>query len=137
MPSFKFVVSHKGKSYQVEKDQKDAPVMGKKIGEKISGEFLGLGGYELQITGGSDKDGFPMRPDVEGVVRRRIMLTKGIGFRADVKGLRRRKMVRGNTVAQDIMQINCKVVKAGEKPLEDVFGKKETKEEGKEEVKAE
>jgi small subunit ribosomal protein S6e len=137
MPAFKFVISHQGKSYQVEKDQKDAPVLGKKLGDKVDGSFLGLNGYELEITGGSDKDGFPMRPDIEGVMRRRILLEKGIGFRADVKGLRRRKMVRGNTIAQDIAQVNCKVTKAGHAHLDEVLGKKEKAEEGKTEVKAE
>ena len=38
-----------------------------KIMEKIDGNTLGLSGYELQITGGSDKSGFPMRRDIEGV----------------------------------------------------------------------
>jgi small subunit ribosomal protein S6e len=137
MAVFKFVISEKGKGYQIEKDQKDAPVLGKKIGDKISGDFLGLAGYDLEVTGGSDKDGFPMRRDIEGVVRRRIIITKGIGLHTDVEGLRRRKMLRGNTIAADVSQINCKVVKAGEKTLEDIFGKKENKAEGKEEAKKE
>lgn len=131
MPSFKFVVSDRGKSYQVEKDQKDAPVLGKKIGDEIDGGFLGLQGYTLRITGGSDKDGFPMRLDMEGVMRRRLLLTKGIGFKTDIEGLRRRKMVRGNTIAQDIVQVNCSVVKTGEKSLDELLGKKENREEEK------
>ncbi len=129
---FKFVISDRGKSYQIEKDQKDTPVMGKKIGDALQGDFLGLHGYELQINGGSDKDGFPMRKDVEGVVRRRIIITKGIGLHTDVEGLRRRRMIRGNTIGTDIAQINCKVAKAGEKSLEEMFGKKEPKEDKKE-----
>ena len=128
MPNFKFVISDGSKSYQVEKDQKDCPVMGKKIGETVSGDFLGLSGYELQITGGSDKDGFPMRTDFEGAVRKRNILTKGIGLKAE-KGLRRRRTVRGSLIAQDIVQINCKVTRKGEKPVEEVFGKKDSGEE--------
>jgi small subunit ribosomal protein S6e len=138
MVVFKFVISSGEKSYQVEKDHKDAPVLGKKIGEKIQGDFLGLHGYELEITGGSDKDGFPMRRDVEGVMRRRIIITEGVGLKTDVDGLRRRRMIRGNTIAADVAQINCKVVKAGEKSVEELLGKKtESKEEVKEESKAE
>ena len=122
MPAFKFVISDGKQSVQVEKDQKDAPVLGKKIGEAISGEFLGLAGYELLITGGSDKDGFPMRKDVEGQVRKKQILTRGLGFRTDFKGRRKRRIVRGNAIAQDISQINCKVVKAGERGMRELLG---------------
>ena len=135
MPSFKFVISHKDKSYQLEKDQKDAPVLGKKIGDKLPGDFLGLTGCEMEITGGSDKDGFPMRNDVEGVMRRRILIGEGVGLKTKVRGLRRRRMLRGNTIAADIAQINCRIAKLGDINLKDVFGKKESKE-PKEEAKA-
>ena len=128
MAVFKFVISDKGKSYQIERDQKDAPVLGKKIGDEINADFLGLNGYMLQLTGGSDKDGFPMRPDIEGVVRRRILLTKGIGFKTNIKGLRRRKMVHGNTIGLDITQINCKISKQGSMPIEQLLGKKDGEE---------
>ena len=140
MASFKFVINDGKKSYQVEKDQKDAPVLGKKIGETLDGHFLGLDGYELQVTGGSDKDGFPMRNDIEGQMRRRFLITKGIGFSGKkkekkgiykIKGVKRRKMLRGNTINDDISQINCKVVKAGGTSLDQVFGTKEKKEEAK------
>jgi len=127
MAVFKFVVSHQGKSYQIEKDQKDAPIIGKKIGDSIQGDFLGLHGYELQISGGSDKDGFPMRKDIEGIMRKRIITGKGVGLRTNIEGLRRRRMLRGNTIGADISQVNCKVVKVGERALEDLLGKKETK----------
>lgn len=130
MAVFKFVISEKGKSYQVEKDQKSCPIMGKKIADKIEGSFLGLDGYEMEITGGSDKDGFPMRKDIEGISRKRIIMTKGIGFNAEKKGLRRRKMACGNAINADIMQINCKVTKAGSKPLEEIFPKKEEEKKG-------
>jgi small subunit ribosomal protein S6e len=132
MASFKFVISYGKKSYQIEKDQKDAPVLGKSLGDVIDGSFLGMDGYELLITGGSDKDGFPMRKDIEGQLRKRFLITKGVGFHTDVKGLRRRKMLRGNTIADDIAQINCKVAKKGGKSLEEMFGAKGgTKEETK------
>ena len=132
---FKFVISDGKKSYQVEKDQRDAPIMGKKMGDTVDAGFLGMDGYELQITGGSDKDGFPMRRDIEGQLRKRFLITQGVGFHTNVGGLRRRKMLRGNTIADDIAQINCKVVKKGEKPLEELFGKKT--EEKAEEAKSE
>jgi len=129
MATFKFVISEKSKSYQVEKDQNDCPVLGKKIGDTISGDFLGLEGYELKITGGSDKDGFPMRKDIEGQTRKKLLVRAGIGFKTDVKGLRRRKTLRGNTINQDVVQINCKVVKIGTKNIAEVLGKADKKEE--------
>ncbi len=122
MAVFKFVISHAKQSVQVEKDQKDAPLLGKKIGDTMSGEFLGLAGYELLITGGSDKDGFPMRKDVEGQLRKKQILTKGLGFQTDVEGKRKRRVVRGNTIAADIAQVNCKVVKAGDKGMFELLG---------------
>ncbi len=143
MATFKFVISDGKKSWQIEKDQKDAPIIGKRLGEVVDGGFLGLDGYELLITGGSDKDGFPMRADIEGQMRRQFLITKGIGFsgkkkekkgKYKIEGIRRRKMLRGNTIADDIAQINCKVTKAGSKPLEEMFGKSEKE---KAETKAE
>ena len=119
---FKFVVSDKTKSYQLEKET--GIVIGKKIGDVFDGEAIGLNGYQLQITGGSDKDGFPMRPDIEGQLRKRIVVGPGIGFKGE-KGQRKRKMLRGNMIAEDIVQINCKVVKKGDKPLEELVPKKE------------
>jgi small subunit ribosomal protein S6e len=83
----------------------------------------------LKITGGSDKDGFPMHPDVEGIGRKRILLTGPPGFHPRLKGERRRKTVRGNTISEDIVQINCKIVKRGEKPIEELVPKKAKAEE--------
>lgn len=134
MANFKFVISHKKNSWQIEKDQKDSPVVGKKITESFSADFLGLAGYELQITGGSDKDGFPMRRDIEGMVKTRIIIDSPPGFHPTKEGERKRKMLRGNTISADTTQINCKVVKAGEKQLEELLGetgKKAEKEEKK------
>ena len=134
--NFRFVISDGAKAWQAEKDQKDCPVLGRRIGDKFPADFLGLEGYELLITGGSDNDGCPMRRDIDGIGRRRIMLTKGVGFNARKKGLRRRKAVRGNTISPDTCQINCMVAKKGAKPLEDVFGKREGKEKPEQDVKA-
>ncbi len=129
MPVFKFVVSDKNKSYQIEKDQNESDhVLGKKIGDSFHGDFLGLEGYELEIKGGSDKDGFPMRKDFEGIIRKKIVVKKGIGYKTVVRGKRKRKSIRSNMIAQDIVQINCRVVKAGTKSLEELFPKKSSDE---------
>lgn len=139
---FKLVVSDPKtrRTYQKEVPQKESGLLNRKIGDKVKGDFLGLAGYELQITGGSDKDGFPMRPDIQGTARKRVLLTGGPGFHPKRKGERRRKSVRGNTISPDIVQVNTKIVKYGAKKLEEIFGKKEEKpkeEKPKEEVKKE
>jgi len=114
MAKFKLSVSTpdgKVQNLEVEGDRAQ-PLLGKQIGEAIDGAALGIQGTKLEITGGSDKDGFPMRRDVHGGVRKSVLLSKGVGFRATKKGERRRKLVRGNVVTEDIVQVNLKVVKS-------------------------
>ena len=88
-----------------------------KIGEVVKGDPFGLVGYELQVTGGSDRDGFPMRSEIEGSGRKKVLLSSGPGFKPRKKGERRRKLVRGNTISDDIYQVNMKVVKKGAKDI--------------------
>ncbi len=123
MPKFVISDPKTGKAWQIEKDAEF--LYGKKIGDKFDGSFIGLPGYVLEITGGTDKDGFPMRPDLDGTVRKRLLLASGPGYKPPEKGVRKRKMIRGNTIAEDIAQINCKVVAYGDTPLEELLGKKE------------
>lgn len=115
MAKFKVIISDSdGTSKTVElEDARAAPLIGKKIGDIIDGAVVGLPGYKVQITGGSDKDGFPMRPDVHGGVRRSVVLSGGVGFNPNREGERRRKTVRGNVITDEIVQINVKIV---EKP---------------------
>lgn len=119
MAEFKLVIGSKdGKSYQREVKDSDAkPFLGKKIGDTIKGEGFGLEGYEFIITGGSDSSGFPMRFDVEGTARKKILAVKGVGIRKKRKGQRQRKTVCGNRIHGGIVQINLKVVKEGKEPL--------------------
>ncbi|MCK4335272.1 MAG: 30S ribosomal protein S6e [Candidatus Aenigmarchaeota archaeon] len=139
---FKLVVSDPKtkKTYQKEVSQKESGLLNRKIGDRVKGDFLGLSGYEIEITGGSDKQGFPMRPNIQGAARKRVLLTGGPGFHPKRKGERRRKSVRGNVISQEIVQVNAKIVKYGKKKLEQIFGKKEEKpkeEKPKEEKKPE
>lgn len=123
------------KTYQKEVDQGQSGLLGKKIGEEFSGDNIGLNGYSLKITGGSDRQGFPMRRDVEGTGRRRILLSHPPGYHPQRRGQRKRKGVRGNTISKDIIQVNAKVVKRGKKKLKDLLGKEKEKpkEKGKKE----
>jgi len=114
MVKVKLVVSDpkSGKSQVVELDEgKLRPFIGLRLGDRIDGSIVGLGDVELLLTGGTDKDGFPLRPDVHGGVKAKVILSGGPGFSPRVKGERRRKTVRGNMITEDIAQLNVKIVK--------------------------
>jgi len=134
MPTYNIVISDPKtrRTFQKEIDIAGSGLIGKKIRDRVPGNSLGLAGYELEVTGGSDKEGFPMRHDVHGTARKRVLLSFGPGFHPLRKGQRKKKSVRGNTISQDIVQVNTKIVKYGEKPVEEMLGIK-PKEEGKKE----
>ena len=134
MPEFKLTINDTktGKSYNKVLDTDT--FKRKKLHDKIPGDSIGLKGYELEITGGSDTSGFPMRSDIKGVAKRRALLTGGVGVTISRKGARIRKTVRGAEISLDTAQINLKIVKYGPKKLEELFG---AKEEGKTEEKTE
>jgi len=100
-------------------------MIGVTIGEEIDGAIIGLDGYKLKVTGGSDKNGFPMKKDVSGPRRIRSLLSGGLGYKPTRDGERRRKTIRGNTISDDIVQINTIVTQKGEKSLEELFNKEE------------
>jgi small subunit ribosomal protein S6e len=138
MVEFKVVVNDtkSGKSHQVEVSGHHAnSLVGKKIGDEVDGIFISLPGYKLQITGGTDKDGFSMRSDLPGIQRRKLLLSEGNAFHAREKGLRKKKSVRGNTISLDIVQINMKVTKHSSKKIEDILKNTEKTEENKKEEK--
>ena len=121
MVEFKVVINDtkNGKSHQVQVSGHHAnSLIGKKIGDEVDGIFISLPGYKLQVTGGTDKNGFAMRRDLPGMSRKRVLLSKSSGFKPKEKGLRGKKSVRGNTVNQDIVQINMKVTKHSSKPID-------------------
>ena len=122
---FKINISDKGKTYKLESDSE--ALIGRKIGDLVIGtDFSGdLAGYDLEITGTSDKAGFPGKKDVEGPGLKRVLFTKKGPFfkKLAVKGIRKKKSVRGNQISEVTVQINFKVMKTGEKNLEDIFKK--------------
>lgn len=108
----------KGLSKLIEIDEKKFRFEGMKVGDIIKGGLIGFPNYEFKITGGSDSSGFPMRKDVHGPVKKRILVSKrGIGYKPQRKGEKRRKTVRGNEVTHDMTLINLMVVKYGEAEL--------------------
>lgn len=126
----KIVISNPktGKSYQKEIDKSsESSFYNKKIGETINGELLDLQGYQLKVTGGSDIAGFPMRSDLKGTKRQRILLTKGVGLKNSEKGYRTKRTVRGNKTNEEIAQINTVIMKEGSANLDEIFKKEEKK----------
>ena len=97
--------------------QKIDPLIGKVIGETFDGGLVGLPGYEFKITGGSDFSGIPMRPNVHGPVKKRLLLRKGPGYKPLRKGEKKRKVIRGSEITDDMKQINCTTIKIGKTKL--------------------
>jgi len=136
MAKFKIIISdpETGTSRVVELEETRAvPLIGRKIGDVIDGSVVDLPGHKAQIIGGSDKDGFPMRRDVHGGVRRRVILSGGVGFNPKDEGERRRKTVRGNVITDEIVQLNMKIVEKPKQPKES----KKTKEKKEKETEPE
>jgi small subunit ribosomal protein S6e len=118
MAKFKIIVSdpETGKSQSVEVEEaQTVPLIGRKLGEVIDGTAIKLAGYKLKITGGSDKDGFPMIPNIHGGVRVGAILSEGVGFHSTNKGERKRKTLRGNVITDAIVQINMKILEQPKK----------------------
>ncbi len=137
--ALKLVISDPGSGLSVQKEVADEALkgfMGAKIGDTLKGELVDLHGYEFVLTGGSDYCGFPMRRDVPGVGRKKILAYHGVGVKKGLKGMLQRKTVCGNTVHAKIAQLNVKVAKQGTSDIfEELRRKKASKE--KPEAKAE
>jgi len=113
MAKFKVIVSdpQTGTSKVVELEEtRAAPFIGRRVGETVDGAVVDLPAHKVQIMGGSDNDGVPMRSNVHGGVRRSVVLSGGTGFNPKRKGERRRKTVRGSIITDEIIQINMKIV---------------------------
>ena len=151
---FKINISEKsGKTYKLELEGEN--LLGKELHNKLNGKELSqdLHDYEFEITGASDKAGFPSMENVEGIGLKKVLYTYGKGMKKKPrggkkrvkknrpKGLRLRKTARGKIISEDIVQINLKVLKEGHKKLSEIFPDqnkpKEKTEEKKEKEKAE
>ena len=117
MANFKLTISDiKGRSVSKELKDSDAnALLGLQIGNETDAAIIGLSG-KLKLTGGSDKSGIPMRNDIHGAARKQVLLSKGVGLQNAEAGQRKRKLMRGNTISEEIYQVNCKF--DGELPVE-------------------
>ena len=111
---FKVVVSDPktGKSIQVQ--TKDESLVGKKIGDIIDGSIVNLDGYKLRITGGSGFEGATMVNYVEGMNKKYVWYDEN-------KKVRVKKLVRGNTISTEIVQINTKIEEYGNKDFNQIY----------------
>ncbi|EKM75311.1 hypothetical protein AGABI1DRAFT_80049 [Agaricus bisporus var. burnettii JB137-S8] len=92
----------------------------KKISQEIPGDGLGdeWKGYIFRITGGNDKQGFPMKQGVLLPYRVRLLLSDGQScYRIRRTGERRRKSVRGCIIGPDIAVISLVIVKQGDSEI--------------------
>jgi small subunit ribosomal protein S6e len=122
MVEFKVVISESAKSFaRTVGDPQSAGFLGKRIGETVGGELIGLAGYTLRIAGGSDRSGFALRPEIPGARQVRVYVGEGFGFHAPRRGQRKRRTFRGSAISEETVQINLVVEQKGPKPLAELL----------------
>ncbi|MEM1982730.1 MAG: 30S ribosomal protein S6e [Sulfolobales archaeon] len=98
----------RAKSFQVVVEGDRARrLVGLKVGDVVDSSLVGIPGKLLKITGGSDNSGFPMIPSLPGQAKKALLLTSPPGYIPKEGGERKRKFVRGNTVGEELVQINA------------------------------
>ena len=108
------------KFIDIDDEKKLRSIYDKRISQEIAGEDLGdeFAGYTFRITGGNDKQGFPMKQGVLTNTRVRLLLREGLScYRARRVGERKRKSVRGCIVGSDLAVLNLVVVKKGDEEI--------------------
>jgi len=116
------------KSYNVEADEKTKlHLLGKKIKDEVDLSSItpGLKGI---ITGGADKQGFPMHTKLDSETSKKILTTKGVGFKTDRKGERRRVRVAGRFVIDKTAQVNIKLTSGDTTGFDERFPKQKKEE---------
>ena len=93
-------------------DNRLRPLIGTKIGDVIDGALVDMQGYKIKFTGGTDSDGVPMRPDVHGSAKSKVILSGGVGYKPKYKGQRKRVLVRGNTISSETTFLNFAIQEA-------------------------
>lgn len=115
-----FPITGAQKSVEVDDEQKLKAFYDKRISQEVSGDVLGdqYKGYIFKITGGNDKQGFPMKQGVLTNTRVRLLMGKDTScYRPRRSGERRRKSVRGCIVGSDIGVLSLVIVKKGDEEL--------------------
>lgn len=108
------------KTLEVDEERKLLAFYEKRIGAEVAVDSLGpeWKGYSVRITGGNDKQGFPMLQGVLCNHRVRLLFRKGMKcYRERRAGSMRRKSVRGCIVSSDLSALNLVVTKKGEEDI--------------------
>ncbi|RMD44541.1 hypothetical protein DV735_g550, partial [Chaetothyriales sp. CBS 134920] len=108
------------KLIEVEDERKLRVFIDKKMGQEVPADSLGdeWKGYIVRITGGNDKQGFPMKQGVMLPTRVKLLLSDGHScYRPRRSGERKRKSIRGAIVAQDLAVLALSIVKQGESDI--------------------
>ncbi|WP_276273821.1 30S ribosomal protein S6e [Haloarcula litorea] len=112
-----------GHTYQIDVDGQDANrFIGRELGDEVDGSAVGLDGYTLELTGGTDAAGRPMRSDLRGTGTEEILTDGGVGFNPTRDGERKRITVRGREVSDQTRQINARIADRGGDAVADLLG---------------
>jgi small subunit ribosomal protein S6e len=112
MAEFQVVVSDEtGHTEQFEVDGQDANrFLNHDLGSEVDGSAVGHDGVTLELTGGSDEAGRPMRDDVAGSELKELLLEGGVGYEPSRDGERKRVTVRGRQISEETAQVNARMV---------------------------
>merc|ERR1712014_149751 len=108
------------KLVEIDDERKLRVFMDRRMGQEVPGDSVGdeFKGYIFKITGGNDKQGFPMKQGVMHPTRVRLLLSAGHScYRPRKTGERKRKSVRGCIVAMDLAVLALAVVKQGDNDI--------------------
>ena len=111
------------KTVEIDDEHRVRVFYDKRIGQEVDGEAVGeeFKGYVFKISGGNDKQGFPMKQGVLLPTRVKLLLAKGHScYRPRRSGERKRKSVRGAIVGPDLAVLSLVITKRGEQELEGV-----------------
>lgn len=137
MATFQVVVGDpdSGEAHGVEVDGQNANrFLGRELGEEVDGSAVGLDGYTLEITGGSDAAGRPLRGDVGGPNLSEVLVAeRSTGYRPDREGERRRVTVRGREISEEVVQINARVAARGDSSIDELLGGADDEADGEDE----
>jgi small subunit ribosomal protein S6e len=108
------------KLVEIDDERKLRVFMDRRMGQEVPGDSVGdeFKGYIFRITGGNDKQGFPMKQGVMHPTRVSLLLSAGHScYRPRRTGERKRKSVRGCIVGMDLSVLALSIVKQGDAEL--------------------
>lgn len=109
------------KLIDIDDDKKLRPFIDKRISQEVDASCLGdeWKGYIVRISGGNDKQGFPMKQGILTNNRVRLLMRRGMScYRERRSGERRRKSVKGCIVDSNLSVLSLVIVKKGEQEID-------------------